>query len=68
MTQGNDRIPKRSPSGVPVLMEKQKLEASYQTNESPKWICKQKSVEKSVYYVTHYSFNNEIFFLSWELS
>lgn len=33
-TQGNNRISKSCPSKVPVLIEQQKTEASYWTNES----------------------------------
>ena len=65
MTQGNNRIFKRSPSEVPVLIIQQKLEASYQINESLQRTFASKEVWTKgytvVYTVTHYSFHNQMF-------
>lgn len=49
MTQGNNRIFNKSRSESPASIVQQKPEASNETNR----LCKERSMDKRVYYVTH---------------
>jgi hypothetical protein len=66
-TWGNNRMSKRSTSGVQVLIEQHKPEATYQINKSLQWTFASKEVWTKGYTVghtvTHYSFHSETIFL-----
>jgi hypothetical protein len=62
MTQGDNRLSKRSPSKDSVSEEYQKPEALYQANESSASREEWTKGYTMRYTVTHYSFHNKIFF------
>lgn len=62
MTLLNNRISNKSPTEDSVLIEQQKPEALYWTNDSLQCIFASKEVDKRVYCGTHYDIHCVIFF------